>query len=52
MLAIERRNEIAAMLAANGRVIVSELAKDFSVTEETIRRDLDRLEKDGVATKT
>lgn len=52
MLAIERRNEIAAKLASNGKVIVSELAREFSVTEETIRRDLDRLEKDGVATKT
>lgn len=52
MLAIERRNAIAAILTARGKVIVSELAKEFSVTEETIRRDLDRLEKDGVATKT
>ena len=52
MLAIERRNAISEILAARGKVIVSELAKEFSVTEETIRRDLDRLEKDGVATKT
>lgn len=52
MLAIERRNEITNILTARGKVIVSELAKEFSVTEETIRRDLDRLEKDGIATKT
>ena len=52
MLAIERRNAISEILSSRGKVIVSELAKEFSVTEETIRRDLDRLEKDGVATKT
>lgn len=52
MLAIERRNEIAELLTSRGKVIVSELAKEFSVTEETIRRDLERLEKDGIATKT
>ena len=52
VIAIERRNEIVALLNSNGKVIVSELARAFSVTEETIRRDLDRLERDGVATKT
>ena len=52
MLAIERRREIISRLTANGKVIVSELAKDFGVTEETIRRDLDRLDKDGIASKT
>ena len=52
MLAIERRNAISELLAARGKVIVSELAKEFSVTEETIRRDLDKLEKEGIATKT
>lgn len=52
MLAIERRREILARLTANGKVIVSELAKDFEVTEETIRRDLDKLDKEGLASKT
>ncbi len=52
MLAIERRREILARLAANGKVIVSELAKDFDVTEETIRRDLEKLDKEGLASKT
>jgi DeoR/GlpR family transcriptional regulator of sugar metabolism len=32
--------------------LVSELAKEFGVTEETIRRDLERLDKAGVASKT
>ena len=52
MLAIERRREILARLNANGKVIVTELAKEFDVTEETIRRDLDRLDKEGLASKT
>ena len=52
MLAIERRREIIARLTADGKVLVSELAKEFGVTEETIRRDLERLDKDGVASKT
>lgn len=52
MLAIERRREILERLRLNGKVIVAELAKDFAVTEETIRRDLERLEQDGLASKT
>lgn len=52
MLAIERKNEILAKLRADQRVLVSELAAHYNVTEETIRRDLDKLEKEGYATKT
>lgn len=52
MLAIERKNEILRKLRAEQRVLVSELALYYNVTEETIRRDLDKLEKDGYATKT
>ena len=52
MLAIERRREIIARLTSDGKVIVTELAKDFGVTEETIRRDLEKLDKEGVASKT
>lgn len=52
MLAIERKNEILKKLRAEQRVLVSELAAHYNVTEETIRRDLDKLEKDGYATKT
>ena len=51
MLAIERRNRILAKLKAEKHVVVSELAKLFSVSEETIRRDLDRMEKDGLVVK-
>ena len=52
MLAIERRREIISRLTLDGKVIVSELAKDFGVTEETIRRDLEKLDRDGIASKT
>ncbi|MBE6530518.1 MAG: DeoR/GlpR transcriptional regulator [Ruminococcaceae bacterium] len=52
MLAIERRREILAKLNADGKVIVAELAKDFEVTEETIRRDLEKLDKEGLVSKT
>jgi len=52
MLAIERRRSIMSRLNTEGKVIVAELAKEFDVTEETIRRDLDKLEKEGLASKT
>lgn len=52
MLAIERRNAILAKLSLEGKVVVSDLAKEFDVTEETIRRDLEKLDKDGLARKT
>ena len=46
MLAIERRREILSRLTTDGKVLVCELAKDFGVTEETIRRDLEKLDKE------
>lgn len=52
MLPIERRNEILQKLMLDGRVVVGELAERYGVTEETIRRDLERLEDDGYAKKT
>ena len=51
MLAIERRNEILEKLQKEKRVVVSELSKLYGVTEETIRRDLEKLEKDGYVIK-
>jgi DeoR/GlpR family transcriptional regulator of sugar metabolism len=52
MLAIERRNEILTKLSTDGKVLVADLAKEFDVTEETIRRDLEKLDNDGLARKT
>lgn len=52
MLAIERRNAILSRLSAEGKVVVSDLSAEFDVTEETIRRDLEKLDRDGLARKT
>jgi DeoR/GlpR family transcriptional regulator of sugar metabolism len=52
MLAIERRNEILAKLQEDKKVVVSELSQFYQVTEETIRRDLEKLENEGMAKKT
>lgn len=52
MLAIERRNAILSKLSLEGKVVVGELSREFNVTEETIRRDLEKLEQDGFARKT
>lgn len=52
MLAIERRNQILEKLQREKRVVVASLSEEFRVSEETIRRDLEKLEKEGYATKT
>ncbi len=51
MLPIERRNEIRQRLITEKKVVVLELAEKYGVTEETIRRDLERLEAEGYAKK-
>lgn len=51
MLAIERKREILSRLATDGKVIVAELSKEFGVTEETVRRDLEKLDSEGLAYK-
>lgn len=43
----ERRSQIAQMVLENGKVSVSDLVKQFQVTEPSIRRDLTLLEKSG-----
>lgn len=52
MLAIERKNAILERLQKEQRVLVAELSQEYGVTEETIRRDLDKLEKEGYVKKT
>ncbi len=47
MLAAERRNIILEKIQEEKKVIVSELSREYEVSEETIRRDLDRLEEEG-----
>lgn len=51
MLAQERRNLILERLQEEKSVVVAELSQRYEVSEETIRRDLDKLEKDGYAIK-
>lgn len=51
MLALERRNLILEKLQEEKRVVVSELSQIYNVSEETIRRDLDKLEHEGYAIK-
>ena len=46
MLAIERRKKIWALVEEQNIVRVSQLSTLFSVTEETIRRDLEKLEEE------
>ena len=51
MLAIERRACIKETIQEQKSVAVSDLARRFDVTEETIRRDLKVLESQGVLTR-
>ena len=48
MLGLERRQKILEKIKQEHRVYVSELSKLFDVTEETIRRDLDKLEEEDL----
>jgi DeoR/GlpR family transcriptional regulator of sugar metabolism len=47
MLAITRKNKIKEIIIEKKSITVSELSNTFNVTEETIRRDLQQLEKEG-----
>ena len=47
MLAAERQRKILERVRRDGTVRTTDLAKDFIVTEETIRRDLDLLGRRG-----
>ncbi|MBZ4644536.1 MAG: hypothetical protein JG777_25 [Clostridia bacterium] len=52
MLAVERRKKIIELIHQKKSVLVPELSKLFAVTEETIRRDLEKLEQQGVLVRT
>lgn len=51
MLAYVRHEKIMEKLKRENKVIVSELSKEFNVSEETIRRDLKKLEEDNFVTR-
>ena len=48
----ERQAKILEILAADGKVLVKELAEKFEVTEDSIRKDLGTLEADGKLRRT
>lgn len=48
MLTEERQDKIRAELARNGKVLAAQLASDFEVSEDTIRRDLRELARLGL----
>ena len=52
MLPQQRQREILGRLEQSGGVRVTALAEDFGVTEETIRRDLERLDREGKLLRT
>jgi len=52
MLSAERQKAIIDQMKQKGSAVVNELAALFCVTEETIRRDLQKLEKAGFIVRT
>lgn len=52
MLALERRKRILERLSSDGAVMVSKLSTEFGVTEETVRRDLEKLEAEELLRRT
>ena len=52
MLAVTRKAQIKDIMLEKKSVTVTELSKRFSVTEETIRKDLQQLENEGFLSRT
>lgn len=52
MLVAERHEKIVETVNKQGSVRVSELSQMFELTEETIRRDLEKLEREGKLMRT
>jgi DeoR family transcriptional regulator of aga operon len=48
----ERRQQVLSLIQRDGRVLVSELSKAFGISPITIRKDLDRLESQGLVQRT
>src|SRR3954469_473680 len=48
MYAEERQQAIARLVNQRGRVSVNQLAREYDVTTETVRRDLSTLERMGL----
>lgn len=52
MLAVERRSKIMSLINERKSVLVQELSDMFGISEETVRRDLAKLEKQGMLVRT
>ena len=52
MFAPERHKRILELLSAEGAVMVSRLSIELGVTEETVRRDLEKLEAQELLCRT
>jgi DeoR/GlpR family transcriptional regulator of sugar metabolism len=52
MLAAERHARIADLIIRQNAVTVAELCRRFSVSDMTVRRDLQKLENDGILVRT
>ena len=52
MFAVERQKKIIEFLKSDGAVWVSKLSQELGVTEETVRRDLEKLEKQEALVRT
>lgn len=52
MLALERQKRILELLSIDGAVMVSKLSAEMGVTEETVRRDLEKLEANELLRRT
>lgn len=52
MLAVERQRLILESITRDRRGLVSELSLRYGVSDETIRRDLQKLERDGLVART
>lgn len=52
LFAEERLDKIKEKLQKDGKVIVKNLSKKFDVTEDCIRKDLKKLEKEGILKRT
>ena len=52
VMAVDRRHRILERVAAEQTIHIAELARELSVSEMTIRRDIGRLERDGFLRRT
>src|SRR5882757_1983816 len=52
MLALERQRRIVEMIVNQRSVRTTQIAQTFGVTEETVRRDFERLEAEGQLSRT